>query len=250
MNRNVIYAQQSKLPLNVVVIGGSRGLGKSLVKNFVKNGDKVFSISRKSCDIGKPKEFLRSINESLNTYFDGEPIHIWINNAAVSKGYTRFTDYNVEDIEDIVSTNLTGTILGTRFAMDKMATQKDRGIIYNVTGAGSNMGKTPFYSVYGATKCAVPQFTKSIAKEKSHKHVGFALISPGMLKTELLLQNIPDNIKAIINKIAEDPEYVGEKLVPMIKSHYDTFNIEGYVDTIRFFDIFRIIARLLGVEEL
>ena len=142
----------SNKKLNIVVTGGSRGLGAGLVKSFSSRGNKVFMFSRNTCDVGDPIEFSKRIDEMHENYFDNEPIHIWINNAASSGGYNRFIDMSVESISDVIKTNVLGTIIGTKKAIEIIERQSIPGYIYNVTGAdavNSKKSKIPsFYKMF------------------------------------------------------------------------------------------------------
>ena len=55
-------------------------------------------------------------------------------------------------MQEVVSTNLTGSLLCTKRAMQLMAAQKSRGHIFNMDGAGAGGAATPYYAAYGATK--------------------------------------------------------------------------------------------------
>ena len=51
-----------------------------------------------------------------------------------------------------MQTNLLGTLLCTRAAMQALAAQKRGGHIFNMDGAGANNLPSPMYAAYGATK--------------------------------------------------------------------------------------------------
>ena len=174
---------------------------------------------------------------------------MWINNAAVSKGYRPFNTLTDKDVSQIVSSNLLGTINGTKVAMDIMSQHPDVACsIYNMTGAGGDHSITPNYSVYGSTKSAVTQFTKTIANEDTCENITLYLVSPGMMATDLLFENMPPHLVNILEIFAEDPEHVAEQLTNMILAQ----NCDGgsmkngkNVKTIRYFGIKRIIERLI-----
>ncbi|XP_035539332.1 probable chlorophyll(ide) b reductase NYC1, chloroplastic isoform X3 [Juglans regia] len=64
-------------------------------------------------------------------------INIWINNADMNKGFRPLLQFSDEDIRQIVSTNLVGSLLCTREAMQVMKNQYKGGHIFNMDGAGS-----------------------------------------------------------------------------------------------------------------
>lgn len=240
--------------LNIVVTGGNRGLGAGLVKHFTQRGNKVYNISRKTCNVGNPKEFNDAIDYMHMNYFNNEPIHVWINNAASSGGYNKLVDLDVDKIGNIVATNVLGTIIGTKKAIEIMEVQSIPGYIYNVTGAGADYSNTPFFSVYGLTKSSIVQFTKSVASETTYVNTNLCLLSPGMLRTNLLLENVPKGLKHILQMVAEDPEYVASRLCDTISDVYwkndcNKTNMmkKGDVKFIRFFDLKRVLERSVGL---
>ena len=63
-----------------------------------------------------------------------------------------FTDSSPEQLQQVVSTNMVGTLLCTRAAMQVMQKQNGGGHIFNMDGAGADGMPTPQYAAYGATK--------------------------------------------------------------------------------------------------
>ena len=70
-----------------------------------------------------------------------------------------FTEATPEQLQEVVATNLTGSLLCTRRAMQIMSQQKTRGHIFNMDGAGADGVATPQYAAYGATKAGMQQAT-------------------------------------------------------------------------------------------
>lgn len=63
-----------------------------------------------------------------------------------------FMDASPEQLAEVVQTNLLGTLLCTRAAMQALAAQPKGGHIFNIDGAGANALPSPMYAAYGATK--------------------------------------------------------------------------------------------------
>lgn len=61
-------------------------------------------------------------------------------------------DAKPEQIVEVVTTNLLGSLLATRAAIQLMGEQPTSGHIFNVDGAGADGSPTPQYAAYGATK--------------------------------------------------------------------------------------------------
>ncbi|XP_043807576.1 probable chlorophyll(ide) b reductase NYC1, chloroplastic isoform X2 [Manihot esculenta] len=210
-------------PRNVVITGSTRGLGKALAREFLLSGDRVVIASRSpesvnmtvreleenlregmittsgssrknlarakvvgiSCDVCEPSDVQKLANFAVNEFGS---IDIWINNAGTNKGFRPLLQFTDEDIKQIVSTNLVGSILCTREAMRVMVNQPKGGHIFNMDGAGSGGSSTPLTAVYGSTKCGLRQLQSSLLKECKRSKVGVHTASPGMVLTDLLLR--------------------------------------------------------------
>jgi len=226
------------VPKNVVITGGSRGLGKSLARSFLLRGDNVFITARNQDILNKTMKELscdtNRINNIHSVVGDVSSLHhcelikdkairkmgyidIWINNAGTNCSRTDpFHLFSEDEVREIVDTNLYGTINGSKVMLDVMKSQ-NHGLLINVEGAGSNGFSTPNHAVYGMTKKGITHFTKSLMKEYTDYDFNICTISPGMVLTDMLLgddANIKN--KDIFNIICEESDYVSEFLVKRI----------------------------------
>ncbi|CAL0332527.1 unnamed protein product [Lupinus luteus] len=239
-------------PRNVVITGSTRGLGKALAREFLLSGDRVVVTSRSpesveatikeleenlkeginnavgssltklshakvvgiACDVCEPHDVQRLGNFAVNELGH---IDIWINNAGTNKGFRPLLQFSDEDIRQIVSTNLVGSILCTREAMHIMRNQTKAGHIFNMDGNGSGGSSTPLTAVYGSTKCGLRQLQGSLLKECKRTVVGIHTASPGMVLTDLLLSGSTVQNRQMFNIICELPETVARTLVPRMR---------------------------------
>ncbi|KAB8849526.1 hypothetical protein FH972_026770 [Carpinus fangiana] len=239
-------------PRNVVITGSTRGLGKALAREFLLSGDRVVIASRSPESVDMTvKELEQNLKECLTTaggssrtklqrakvvgivcnVCDADDvqklanfaveelgsINIWINNAGTNKGFRPLLEFADEDIRQIVSTNLVGSLLCTREAMQVMKNQAIGGHIFNMDGAGSGGSSTPLTAVYGSTKCGLRQLQASLLKECKRSKVGVHTASPGMVLTDLLLSGSSIQNKQMFNIICELPETVARTLVPRMR---------------------------------
>lgn len=72
--------------------------------------------------------------------------------SIVSYSLQDFTDCTSEQLQNIVQTNLVGSLLCARGAWRVMRSQATGGHIFNIDGAGADGNPTPQYAAYGATK--------------------------------------------------------------------------------------------------
>lgn len=243
---------------NIVITGSTNGIGKALAKNFLLQGDNVIITSSKSSNVYSTyNEFVKMkadgscypIVADISSYKDCNAlvdkalhkmghIDMWINNAGVST-YEDLTLMDKCEMDTIVQTNLLGTIYCCNLVIPVFRKQSRKGVLINIEGAGSNGFATPNYSVYGSTKCAITQFTKSISSEnRMYKNIVFCTISPGMVVTDLLLKNASKKMKAVFNIFCEKSDYIAKYLVSRI-------NTIKHNEQIRYLTLNRIFVLLL-----
>jgi chlorophyll(ide) b reductase len=237
-----------KIKRNVVITGSTLGIGNAMAKRFLEAGDSVVISGRSqdkvdqvvkeldrdfpgkvfgcACDVSKPDQVTKLAEyakEKLGY------VHIWVNNAGVSESPRgHLLIFPPEQIINVVQTNLIGVILCTQAALKLMKDNIDPQNpklhhIFNMDGGGSNGMSTPTYSVYGATKRALPQFMKSVvAANRTEKiTVGVHTISPGMVITDMLMNygnEVTNSTKAVFNILAELPSTTSKWLVGQIRS--------------------------------
>lgn len=240
---------------NVVITGSTKGIGKSIAKKMYLEGHNVvISSSNRSnvqttyrefmdmtrdnstsgapstvhnrcypvvADVSNDKDCLYLLQQAVIRMGS---VDIWINNAGVSTK-NKLDDLTNEDIRRIVDVNLVGTMFCCRHVIPHMIRQQS-GIVINFEGAGSNGFATPDYSVYGASKSAIRQFTKSIAIEHRDNNIHFCTISPGMVLTDLILSNADDRMKHAFNIFCEHSDFVANYLVHEIYSIKKNTHIE------------------------
>ncbi|XP_035539330.1 probable chlorophyll(ide) b reductase NYC1, chloroplastic isoform X2 [Juglans regia] len=134
-------------PRNVVITGSSESVDmtvKELKDNLEECMTKAGDSSRRKlqqakvvgipCNVCAPGDVQKLANFAVHELGS---INIWINNADMNKGFRPLLQFSDEDIRQIVSTNLVGSLLCTREAMQVMKNQYKGGHIFNMDGAGS-----------------------------------------------------------------------------------------------------------------
>ena len=181
---------------NVLITGGSRGIGRACVEKFAREGYTVSFIYNNSdvaadevidksgayaikADISDSKEAKRAVNDALSIMGS---IDILVNNAGISL-IKLFTDTTDEDYYNIMNTNLGGTFFVTREASKNMISNHF-GRIVNI---GSMWGKAGASCevAYSASKSAIEGFTKALAKELGPSGITVNCIEPGVINTEM-----------------------------------------------------------------
>lgn len=100
----------------------------------------------------------------------------------------------VEDISDVINTNLLGPIYMCKYYLPLLMKNKDKnGAIVNIgsiVGSEGNYGQT----IYSATKSGLIGFTKTLSKEVVKYGIRVNMVEPGFTNTDLT-KDIPDKIK-------------------------------------------------------
>lgn len=237
--------------LNVVITGGTRGLGRALAQEFSNHGDNVFILSRSQhvieslitshkniqgcqCDMSNRQDVKNGLDGVINTFGN---VDVWINNAGISGGSRKLLELTEENLENIIKTNLLGTAIACQQVFPVMNRQLTGGAIFNLAGAGSDGSATPNYSVYGATKAGIVQFSKTLQREWKETNVDMHVISPGMMFTDLLMDNIHIDTMDMIEFLCAYPELVAYHLVPRIKRAY-YYHEDSHIRFLTFFKVF------------
>lgn len=208
---------------NVLVTGGTRGIGAAIVRKFASNGYNVILNYKNSDDIANKikNEFPNNINTyktDVSNYdevkkmceycvdnFGG--IDILINNAGISE-IKQFNDITEEDWDNMISVNLKSVYNCTKNVVDNMIHNK-YGKIINISSMWGEVGGSCEVH-YSTAKAGVIGFTKALAKELALSNIQVNCVSPGIIDTDMnkmhdleeLKNEVPVNRIGTTNDIA------------------------------------------------
>ena len=182
----------------VLISGGSRGLGASIVESLLKSGHTVATFSRKAtnftsgCEHKYPERFtFKEIDATdcdklhqftKQTYETYGRIDALINNAAVAIDGVLALSRD-EDIELMLDVNLKAAIVLAREASRYMLL-KNSGTIINVASIIAMRGFSGL-STYAATKAGMVGMTRALARELGGRGICVNAIAPGYLETDM-----------------------------------------------------------------
>ncbi len=184
----------------VLVTGGSRGIGKAIVEEFVGAGHAVAFTYAANCDaantlvadltarggkvnahradvrdFSRAEEVVRASEEQLG------PIDVLINNAGIRRDMA-LHNMPADTWKEVIDTNLTGTFNYSQLMVRSM--MRRGGAIINMTSA-SGISGLPGQTNYSASKAGVIGFTKALAKEVARFGVRINAIAPGFIESDM-----------------------------------------------------------------
>ncbi|MCP1308827.1 SDR family oxidoreductase [Paenibacillus tyrfis] len=184
-----------------IITGASRGIGRQMAIQLAQSGAKVavnYSSSREKADevvmtieqfggqaaaiqadVSKVSEVEALFSETLERF---GRVDILVNNAGILEN-NAIADVTEEIFDRHFAINVKGTYFACQQAMKHMA---KGGTIVNFSTSVSG-AILPTYSVYAATKGAVEQLTRQLAKEFGPKDIVINCIAPGQVSTDLFL---------------------------------------------------------------
>ncbi|XP_042411744.1 tropinone reductase homolog At5g06060-like [Zingiber officinale] len=184
-----------------LVTGGSKGIGHAIVEELARFGSAVHTCSRHEaelqecvqkwrgcglqvtgsvCDVSSPAEREKLMKE-VDSIFGGK-LNILVNNAAF--GYRKpALEVTLEEYELTVRTNLDAGFHLSQLAYPLLKASGSGSIVF-ISSTASLLGIDTL-SVYGATKGAINQLTRSLACEWAKDNIRANCVVPGLIKTPL-----------------------------------------------------------------
>lgn len=185
----------------VVVTGGSRGIGRSIVLTLAAQGANVTFLYRsnevaanatleaagalsgvviaKKVDIRDDEGSKKVIDEIAD---GSDKIDILVNNAGIIRDNILGLMTN-EELSEVLSTNVTGVFNVLRSIIPYMISQKSGRIINISSVAGEKGGRGQ--TNYAASKGAINALTKALAVELAPRNILVNCVAPGVIDTEM-----------------------------------------------------------------
>jgi 3-oxoacyl-[acyl-carrier protein] reductase len=185
----------------VLITGASRGIGKSIAEECVKQGATVAFTYISSDEKAKALEAELSANGGIAKGFKSDAgdfeqaqklvddvvaefgtVDVLVNNAGITRD-TLLMRMTEQQWDDVINTNLKSAFNLTK-AVQKPMLKARKGSIINmssVVGVSGNAGQAN----YAASKAGLIGFTKSVAQELGSRNIRCNAIAPGFIETEM-----------------------------------------------------------------
>lgn len=198
LNKTINFNFKNKI---VLILGASGGIGRVIVKDFLKAKAFVYGISRKEIKI-KNRNF-KNINLDLNN---------------IKKEFKNSKLYNLKKIDFIINaysitekseSNLQSEVIFEKTIKNNLISYynlikilenriNNKGSIVNITSINSKLAfeKNPSYQV---SKAGLSSLTRSLAKDLSKKNIRVNSVAPSYIKTNMTIKSYKNNkLKNII----------------------------------------------------
>ncbi len=194
----------------VLVTGGSRGIGRSLVRAlcassrrvaFTYRADEAAAAALEAASSGQAKAYrfdladrqrpaplVAEIEEAQG------PIVGLVNNAAIRRDQLLAATSDA-DWDAVIDANLGGAFRCCRAVLPKMIASR-AGSIVNVSSLTAVRGVAG-QAVYGATKAGLIGMTKSLARELGRRNIRVNAVVPGLVMTEMIADTPADKLKEL-----------------------------------------------------
>lgn len=192
---------------NVIITGGTRGIGLGVVEKLADLGynvaftyraeektakeivkklraqypEQVFLVSK--CDVSNMED-VRVVFDQFREDFNN-PIDILINNAGITRDklFVRMTE---DDWNSVINTNLNSVYYTTKALINNFIINKTGNVI-NISSISEIYGNVG-QANYSASKAGIIGLTKTLAKELGRKNIRVNAIAPGYIKTKMVAE--------------------------------------------------------------
>ena len=164
--------------MNIVITGGSRGLGEWCVKMFREQGHEVYAPTREFSDLGIGYSAASLIAAGASEF---EYVDALINNAAEQGPIGDLHDNHPAEWERCIRVNLIAPAMLCRALLPLM---RPGSCIVNISGGGATSPR-PNYSAYASAKAGLVRFTETLAEELRPRGIRCNAVAPGKMATAM-----------------------------------------------------------------
>jgi len=215
---------------NVIITGGSRGIGKGIAEIFAQQGANVaFTYNSSSSSAKELEVHLKTFGVKAKAYqsdasdfeqaqkladevikdFGG--IDVLINNAGITKD-NLLMRMSEDDFDKVIKVNLNSVFNLTKAVLRPMLKQR-HGSIINISSVVGIKGN-PGQANYSASKAGIIGFSKSVALELGSRNIRSNVVAPGFIETEMT-EKLDEKQWRVGDKLYLLKEVESQKISPM-----------------------------------
>lgn len=210
-------------PKNVLITGGSRGIGAATARKFAANGYNICINYKENenaanaliaelqtmgvqavavrADVSCESE-TRSLFSEFDQHFG--QLDVLVNNAGILQTQCRFTDISAQRFQHVLQTNIMSCVFCCQQAVKRMSNRFEGlgGAIVNVSSRAAITGSPNEYVDYAASKGAMDSITVGLAKEVANEGIRVNGVRPGLIYTEMHASGgEPNRVERLKSKI-------------------------------------------------
>ena len=197
-----------------VITGGARGMGFAIADKFIQSGAQVSLWDVRTQLLAEAQAKLavgvdiRSVDVSVYSQVEAAAstveqalggIDILVNAAGIAGVNALLQDYPLEAWNDVININLNGTFHTCR-AIVPIMQKTNYGRIANIASIAGKEGN-PNASAYSVSKAGVIGLTKSLGKEMASSNIRVNVLTPAVVRTEMLADVSAEHLQYMLSKI-------------------------------------------------
>lgn len=216
-----------------LITGATGGIGQAVAIQLARRGHPLWLTGRRldalhalEANLADPKGAVKCIELDVRSTADREnlvrlvtsaPPHerpsIWIHLAGINQ-VQWFEKMAVDDIEDIIDTNLTSTLVLAHQLLPLFKERPQSRILF----VGSMLGHIgyPGYSLYGATKSALHAFVDAVSRETRGSRVTFHYIAPRAVDTQMNSAAVKEMNRTLGNAM-DSPDAIAQSILKQLE---------------------------------
>jgi 3-oxoacyl-[acyl-carrier protein] reductase len=206
---------------NILITGGSKGIGAEAVRHFKRANDNVVFIYNKSkaeaenlmketnsigikCDLSNEKE-INGIAKDILVLLNNR-VDVLITNAGIAS-YGLIAEMDTDTWRNTIDTNINGTYYIIKAIIPNMIYNK-KGSIITISSVWGQVGAACEVA-YSTAKAGIIGMTKALAKEVAPSNIRVNCISPGFINTDMNNRLSEEEVQAFIDTVPQG--VAGEK---------------------------------------
>ena len=224
--------------MNILITGGSRGIGAAAVRLFRARGDSVWFLYEKRHE--QARELSRqtgaaaiccdvAVEAQVQEAFSQLPaLDALICNAGIAH-YGLISDITPDEWRRIFAVNVDGIFHCVRAALPGML-RKQAGAIVTVSSMWGQVGAS-CEAAYSATKGAVLALSKALAQELGPSHIRVNAICPGVIQTDMCANVAPEVLESLREQTPIErlgmPEDIAQAMAFLVDAPFITGQVLG-----------------------
>jgi len=235
--------------VRVLVTGASSGIGRLLCLRLAEKGARLVLVARRDdalrslqaevqargaeaivapCDVAELAQVRHCVDQALAHYGN---IDLLVNNAGYGNHF-RFTDWPLEDIEQMMRVNYLGSVYFTKLLLPQMLAMGNGCILFIASVAGKL--SIPLESAYCASKHALVGLAGALGVELERSGIHVAVVNPGAFDTPFFKPEDRERMPAVARDSMGDPAKLVDHIFETLakgrhESTYPALPKMGYV---------------------